>query len=179
MPPPPVFRTALNYGAISGMASFVFFLLLYFAGMFPLGYASWLGAWIPIVVMVMATKQYRTLNGGLINYWTAWRVGFLTAACGGFLFCLLVYIFGSVAVTDFLNQFKEYNMTLLEKSRDMSIEVLGEGMYESTLENLDKQTLSSVAMQEFMNKSLGGIITGFITAAILQRKSTIQNTSDL
>lgn len=160
MPPPPVFKTALNFGAISGMASFVFFLLLYFTGIFPLGYGSWLGAWIPVVVMIMATKSYRSLNENQISYWTAWRVGFLTAACGGFLFSLLVYIFGVVPVPDFLDQCKAYNLEMLEKTREMTIDVMGEKMYDATVENVEKQTLSSLAMQEFMNKSFGGMLVG-------------------
>jgi hypothetical protein len=170
MPPPPVFRTALNYGAISGLAGFAFFLLLYFVGIFPLGYGSWLGFWIPIVVMVMATKNYRELNGGYINYWTAWGVGFLTAACGGFLFGLLVYIFGKIGVRDFLDQYKAINLEAMEKSRALAVDFMGEKMYEDAVENLDKLTLSNVAMQEFMNKSFGGMLFGLITAAILQKK---------
>lgn len=171
MPPTPVFRTALNYGAISGISSFAFFVILYILGASPLGPASWLGAWIPVLFMIMATRQYRDHeNGGFISYWTAYRAGFLTAACGAFLFALLLYVFGKVIVPDFLSDYLAESLEAIEQSRKLTEDMFGENIYDEAVRNLEKMTLSRVAAQEFFSKSFGGLLVAFLTAAVLQKK---------
>lgn len=172
MPPTPVLKTALNYGAISGLCSFAFFLLLYFTGLFPLGPASWLGCWIPVVFMVFGTRHHRDheLNGN-ISYWTAFRGGFLVATCGGLLFALLLYLFGTVMAPGFTDMFKQESYNALEQTKSITESMLGKGMYDEAVRNIDKITLSSIAFQEFMYKSLGGLLAAFITAAAIRRSN--------
>jgi hypothetical protein len=176
MHPTSVFRTALNYGAINGLATFAFFLLLHYSGHFPLGPLSLTGIWIPIIAMVLSTKEVRNLNNGSISYWTAWRTGFLTVACGAFLFALLVYIFGMTIEVSFLDQYKSINAGIIEQGKEMGGgELLGEAMYEKALNDLDKMTLETLSFQEFFGKSFGGMFLAFITAAFLKRKQPDAN----
>ncbi len=118
----------------------------------------------------MATRYFRNHHGGVISYWTAWRVGFLTASCGGFLFALLVYIFGKVIVPDFLSQYQEMNLQAIEQTKPMTEGMFGEAMYNEAVSNLEKMTLGTIAFQEFITKSFGGIFVAFITAAAMQKK---------
>ena len=87
MQSPPVLKTALNYGALSGLVSFIVFLILYWMNFNPLGPSSWLGAWVPIIFMVLATRHYRNYeNGGFLMYWNGFRISFLTACAAAFVF---------------------------------------------------------------------------------------------
>ncbi len=167
---PPVIKTALNYGAMSGLGSFAMFLLLYWTSSNPLGQISWLGVWIPIVFIVLGTKHYRENEGlGYIRYWQAFRVGFLTAACGGFLFALLVWTFASVIDVNIVERFKEESLMYLEQSEQLSKSMFGDKLYDASIENIEKITTTSIASQEFWNKTFGGLIISFITAGILRK----------
>ncbi len=169
----PVLLTAMNFGAMSGLGSFLIFLLIYWTGTSPLGPASWLGSWIPVVFMVYATINYRDKeSGGTLSYWRSFRVGFLTAACGGFLFALLVYVFGMVIDPDMVDHFKQESLKYLQQTEDLSKSVFGEEIYDSSVENIEKLTLANICSQEFMNKTLGGLLTAFVTAAILKKSSS-------
>lgn len=174
---PSALKTALNYGALSGLAGFGFFLLLHFSGINPLGPASWMGAWVPVVFIVLSTRHFRNHEcGGYIEYWPAFRIGFLTAAAGGFLFALLMWAFGTVIDATLLTRFKEESLELLEQSAALSKSMFGESVYQQSLENLQKTDLTTLSIQEFMNKSLGGLLVALITAAIFRKQQpTIQS----
>lgn len=177
MEQPSVLKTSLNYGALSGLACFVFFLVLGRMVSNPLGISSWLGAWIPIVFMVLSTKHFRDHDcGGYITYWSAFRAGFMTAVAGGFLFALLVYAYGMVIDADLVERFKEENLRMIEESAQLSKSMFGEALYEKSIESLQQTTISTIASQEFMNKSLGGLLVALVTGAIFRKQQpTIQS----
>jgi len=169
---PPVFKTAMNFGAMSGLSCFAMFLILYFTGSNPLGQISWVGVWIPIVFIVLGSRHYRNHEGqGYISYWQGFRVGFLTASCGAFLFALLVWTFATVIDANIIERFKEESLLYLEQTEKLSRSVFGSSIYDASVENIEKITTESIAAQEFWNKTFGGLIVSFITAAFLRNNA--------
>ncbi len=171
MESPPILKTALNFGALSGVGSFVVFLILYALDKNPLGPASWAGAWIPVLFMVLATRYYRNHeNRGYISYWQGFRLGFLTASSGALLFGALSWLFVTVIDNSILDAFKQESLEALELTEGMMKSMIGESAFEQSVENINNMTMNDVATSDVFNKMLGGLLVAFITAAFLRRE---------
>lgn len=163
-------KVILNYGAMSGLSCFGFFLLLFTLGWNPLGQISWLGAWIPVIFIALSTGYFRDkLSGGYITYGHAFRIGFLTACCGAFMFDSLVYIFGTFINNTILDTYKTDMLTELEKTKSM----FGERFYELSMESLEKTTMYNIVSSDFFLKVLGGALTALITSGFYRKNKTI------
>lgn len=163
-------RYSMNYGAVSGMGCFAVFLLIYFSGINPLGNASWLAAWIPVVVICICTKQYRENElEGFITYGQAWNVGAFTGIFSGLLYALLVYIFLKVYDNNLIEAFREENIAQLETLSEEIKSMLGTTVYETTLEGYKRLDVKTVCSSDFFNKTIGAILVSLITAAIYKR----------
>jgi hypothetical protein len=159
-------KTAVNYGAMSGLASFIVFLALYFKGVNPLGNASWLGVWIPIVFIILSTKFYRTqCLEGFITYGQAMKIGLWTSFAAALLFSLLVYIFVTIIDGNVLELYKNEIRSGLEEIKYM----LSKQLYEQLMENNEKETIAMIAYKDFFMKMVGGLIVSFITSAMYRK----------
>src|SRR4051812_38544834 len=117
---PSPFKISLNYGAMSSVACFAMFLLIYWLGKNPLGPASWFAVWIPPVIIVMCIRYFRDqIRGGYISFGDAFFTGFLTAASCGLLYALMVYIFGTLIDSSILDGLKESSLAELEEGESM------------------------------------------------------------
>ncbi len=171
---PPIMRSALNIGALYGISSFVFFLLLYYAGLNPLGPGIWLGVWIPIVFTIWGIKFYRDQEcGGFVSYWRAFQTGVMTIMCGALLSALLLYIFGMIGAPDLLDNYKEQMLQGLEETETMMRSMMGDKVFDMTLENINQTTLATLASSDFFNKSLGGAFLSLVLAAFLKRNPPV------
>ncbi|MCC6385595.1 MAG: DUF4199 domain-containing protein [Bacteroidia bacterium] len=164
---PPRWRVALHYGALSGIGSFLIFIAIYLKGSNPLGIASWLGAWIPIVFICIATKYYRDrILGGFITYGNAFMIGVLTVFCASVLFALLIYIFGVFTNEAFIQVHIQETLANLDESKMF----IGSKLYKETLERVENMTLGEAIYQDLFSKMVGGVIIALITAAYYRRK---------
>ncbi len=151
---------------MSGIGCFVVFLILYYSGIHPLGNASWLSIWIPVVFICLSTSHYREHElEGFITYGAAYKTGFLTAMAGGVMYALLIYLFGTFIDATLAETYKTYMAEQLENTKGL----LSESRYEDTTENLGHSTMSSIAFGDFFTKTLGGFIVSFVTAAVYKK----------
>ncbi len=171
-----MFRYAVQFGGMMGVINFILFLLLYIMGFNPLGNASWLGAWIPVLVICISTKSYRENElEGFITYWQAYRTGFLTAVAGGLLSALLIFIFCTIYDNSIVEDFKNQTLTQMEMVETQMKSMLGSNMYEQTIQSYESITTQTVASGEFFNKVLCGIFVSLITAAVYKRDKPFFN----
>lgn len=156
---------------MSGLSLFLVFILLYFAGFNPLGGISWIGAWIPLVFIVIATKFIRDqVMGGFISYGIAFRTGLLTVFFSSLLYVLLVYVFGRLIDDSIVVMYQEE----IRKSAEEAQAILSDKMIDQVLEEAENVTMSSIALNDFTGKMTGGIIISLITAAFLMRKQPVE-----
>ena len=167
---PPITRTALNYGALSGLGSFAVFLILYFLGINPLGPSSWAGAWVPLLFMVLASRHYRNFeNGGYLIYWQAFRISLLTATAGGIVFGVLSWAFVKMIDPSILDTFKQQSLEALEMTEGMMKSMMGEAAYDQSIESINNMHMEDVAMSDVFYKMFGGLLSAFIIAAFMRR----------
>lgn len=164
----PLLKTAVNFGAMSGLGSFAVFLGLYYKGINPLGNASWLGAWIPVVFICIATKICRDrFLAGEISYGQAMKIGLTTAMAASFLFALLVYIFATLIDNNVITMYKNEFLQGMEDTKFM----FSDEMYEQTIESMDKITIINIAFTDFLAKMLGALLLTLVTAAIYRKQN--------
>ncbi len=160
-------KTALHYGALSGIGSFIFYMLLYFTGFGLFGSATLAGIWIPVLFIVLAIKFHRNENqGGFITFGKAFMMGLSTTLFSSALFALLFYLFGTLYDPGIVEMYKNQAALSLEEGKS----ILSEAMYEKALDSIDMVTLSSLAFSEAFNKILGGMLITLFAALIMKRK---------
>jgi hypothetical protein len=151
-------RTALKYGAITGVAVIVYSTVINIIGMAQNRLLTSLAFLILVVGIILALKDYRQQNTGFISYGEGLGTGMLIAAIVGLLasFFTLFYI-------EFIDN------SLLQESLDlMRAELENKGKSETEIEQ------AMVFAQKFMSPGfmfLMGIfsylITGFIISLIV------------
>lgn len=168
---PPILKTVLNFGALSGLGSFLVFLILYWLGYNPLGVASWAGAWVPVLFMVLASAYYRgNENGGYLYYWQGFRLGFLTACASALVYGGLSWAFVTMIDNSILDTFKQQSLEAMEMTEGMMKSMMGESAFEQSVETINNMKMEEVASSDILNKMLGGLLTAFITAAFMRRE---------
>jgi Protein of unknown function (DUF4199) len=168
-------KSSLNFGALSGLACFAVFLLLYFAAANPLGNSSWLAAWIPVVIICISTKHYRENElEGFISYGQAWNIGALTGIAGAILHALLMYIFLKVYDNSLVESFKAENIRQLESMESQLSNVFSSSVYDTALESYQRLDVKTVCSSDFFNKTIGAILVSLITAAVYKRNKPKQ-----
>ncbi len=163
-------KTALHYGAMSGLSVFLFFMVLYFGGMNIFGAASILGIWIPVIFIIIATKFHRDHNlGGAITYGQGFSIGLFTSLFSATLFGLAFYLFGTIYEGSLLSSYKTQAAISLEDGKG----ILSDALFEKAMDSIDLVTMSSLAFSESFNKLLGGGLVSLITAAIFRRTKPV------
>ncbi len=160
-----VYRTALYYGTLGGIAVFAFHILLYISHINIFGPASVLGIWIPVVFLVKATLFHRKQNlAGHMTYRQGISIGFFTTAFHVLLFGLAFYLFGVLYAGDLVEM---YRSSVLDSLQAGSV-YLSEKIINQTRDSIELTNIGNIAYGQAFLKLVGGIVTTFITAAIFR-----------
>jgi len=164
---PSTARIALKWGAILGVASIIFSLILFITdnvGNNGLGAISFV---LTIGGLVLAMRDFRTQNGGFMRYGQGLSTGTLTAGISGLLSSLFSVFYTTVIDTGVMER-------MVEKTRDK--------LEESGLpdEQIDQQIKFVEMFQSpgltFALGVIGAVIFGFllslVIAAIMKKEKT-------
>ncbi|HET6244845.1 MAG: DUF4199 domain-containing protein [Bacteroidetes bacterium] len=166
-------KTPLNYGSIAGVVAFSIFLIIYMLGYNPLGSYSWVGAWVPIVFIILGIKKHRDQNlEGFITYGQAFGMGFMITFIFASLFGLLVYIFGTVVDPGIVEMTRSESLEAMQQASDQMPQIFSEELYDKMIEQLEAITISSLSFSEFTNKLFWGIIISLLAAAFLKHSKS-------
>lgn len=170
----PYLKTSMQFGAYSGLSSFMFFMILYFVNSNPLGNKGWLGFWIPILFIFLGTKFHRDkVLDNQISYGQAFGLGALIALCASLLYALLVFLFGTVADPSIVDNYKAEAMQGMEEARKyLSSEKLLSAMDEAA-SKIEEMKIGELAQSIFLNGLIGGALVSLISSAILKKKKPL------
>lgn len=167
-------KTGLFYGLISGLGCFALFLLIYFIHKNPFGAWSWLGFWIPILLMILGTKAHRDKDlEGYITYGRAIAVSMLVAFSGAMVYEVLTFAFTTFIGDSVVTMHIDDSAAKIEQARPF----LNEKMYQKALTALEEmktnhmQALSQIIMSDFLWKIIGGFLVSLVVAALVKRNS--------
>jgi hypothetical protein len=167
-----VYRTALYYGTLGGIAIFIFYIVLYISNLNVFGPVSMLGIWIPVVFLVKATRFHRDHNlSGIMTYRQGLSIGFFTTAFYVILFGLAFYLFGVLYAGDLVEMYR----TAALASEKAGREVFSESIIDQTMESIELVNMATLAYSQAFLKLVGGILITLITAAIFCRSRQTTN----
>ncbi len=160
----------MQFGAYSGLSSFVFFLFIYFFTSNPLGNWSWLGGWIPVLFIVMGIKQYRDEHlEGYIRYWQGVGAGAFISTFACLIFAFTVFLFGTVGDPMILDNQKAEALQGIEKAKEYwTNESLINAMAEAE-SKISEMTMAEVSQSTFMNGLLWGLMVSLVVAGMMRK----------
>lgn len=155
---------SLKFGAYSAICSFVIFLSVYFSGYNPLGESSWLGAWVPLLFIIIGIIKLKRQQYDYLTFKQGFRTGFTITFSAGLLFASMVYIFGSLYAKDLIDMQKIETLDKMEQMKTF----FSERFYEELNKNMDEITMGTLVTSDFLSKLLGGTIISLIVSLFLK-----------
>ena len=109
-------RIALKWGVILGVALIIYSLFLYLTDNIGNTKLGWVSFALSIIGLVLAMRDYRTLNGGFMSYGEGLSVGTLTAGVSGLLSSLFSVFYTTVVDAGVMTRMVEKTREQLEDS---------------------------------------------------------------
>jgi hypothetical protein len=156
----------VNNGAILGVASIIFSLVLYASGnhLPPHWSASVVSLVLFVVLIVIGTKQFKAANGGFLTWGEGVKIGVGIAVLAGLIVVIYNYFFANYIEPDYMAQLMEIqNQAFLDQ-----------GMTEEQIEATNAMTSAFqspgvMAAVGIISYAIGGFIVSAITAAIMKK----------
>ena len=109
-------RLALKWGVILGVALIIYSLILYLTDNVGNNKLGWISFIISIGGLVLAMRDYRTLNGGFMSYGEGLSIGTLTSGVSGLLSSLFSVFYTTVIDTGVMERMVDRTRDQLEES---------------------------------------------------------------
>ena len=134
-------QLAYIYGGIAGVTSFIVFVILYIFGSNPFGNMSWLGAFIPILFIVMGTIKVREeLHEGYISYAQVFITSMIITVAWALIFAILAFLFIEFIEPNIIVWHIQDTLDNMEKASQF----LSEEMMEEAMEEIEKMGLFEI-----------------------------------
>ncbi|WP_234733491.1 DUF4199 domain-containing protein [Tellurirhabdus bombi] len=155
---PSTARLALKWGVIAGVVYIVYSTILYLTGLFSNQLASAFSMVLMILFIVLAMRDFRTLNGGYMSYGEGVSLGSLMSAISGLFSSTFNYIY-----TTFIDP--TIQQQVIDKMRE---QWEGQGMSDEQIEGMIEatQAFQSPGLT-FVFGVLGAILIGLIISLIV------------
>ena len=127
-------KPAVKFGLINGGLAILWSLVMYITGLNRHPNAQWfsmLQLIIPIILMTMVVKEYRsTIGNGWITFGKAFNQSFIVGLIGGLIGTAFYYIYITVIDPEFIDFQKSVQMEKMAE-RGMSDEMIEQGMQQA------------------------------------------------
>jgi len=155
---PSAARVALKWGAILGLVSIVYSLILFVTDMVGNSSLGFISILLSAGGMILAMREFRTLNGGFMAYGQGLSVGTLTAGISGLLSSLFSVFYTTVIDTGVMERMVNTTRDKLEES----------GLSDEQIEQQVKfiQMFQSPGLT-FAFGVIGAVIFGFLLSLVI------------
>lgn len=156
-------NVAVRNGVYMGITLVILNFILYFISIDALLMAGWIGFIVYIVFMVMAVREERSAQGGLMSFGEGFKSAFLTFAIGSLISVVFSYLLYNFIDPSIVDEIKDITAEQMEKVGEM----MGGGSdFEDQLEKaVDEINYTLPTM--LMGYLFSLIFPGAIIAAIL------------
>ena len=164
----PIRKIAVKYGLVLGgiLATYTYF--LFEANLTESGIVSNLDILFIIAVTILAFKEYKHLNKGLMYFGTAFRLGMMIFLISGFIIATFNYLY-----IEYVNQ--QCSAMLMDNvHKELEASNLPEGSIDSTMKFLEKYVINSkgIAAINFIIYAIIGLITTVVTGFFMKRNAS-------
>ncbi|MCB0645092.1 MAG: DUF4199 domain-containing protein [Saprospiraceae bacterium] len=160
---------SIKYGVYAGVALIVTDLILYLISPKAMIFASsWIALAVIIVSMVLATKEYKEANEGMLSFKEGFTASWLTYLFTGLITTVFAYLLYNFIAPDLLDEIKAISAESLEKMKGF----MGEDGYEAAMENLENESSMDIPslLISLALKYLMAAVPALIIAAVMKRE---------
>jgi hypothetical protein len=158
MEKPSTARIALKWGLITAILIIIYTVVLYITALFKNPSLSWISFLLLLLGVVMALREFKSLNNGYMSFSEGLGVGTLMSAVTGLLGSIFSFIYTNFIDTTIMQQMSDLQREQME-SRGLSSEQIDQAM-----EMAAKFTSPSII---FLFGIIGYVFFGFIFSLIV------------
>jgi len=167
----PLVRTALLAGIMTGAGCFIFSVLIYAVGMNPLMQHKFLFLPLYGIGMILAMRYYRINFGdGLMPTWKGIVIGLIINLMASALYAVMLYMLLSRIDDGMLKLYQQTAIVFFENNREEMIKNSSKEQFEAMRRNIDLMTPGAVAFDEWISKSMFGLILSVLTALAMRKR---------
>lgn len=168
---PTLLQHTLMYGAILGIVSIIYSLILYIAGFMPVNFkriiiSAVISIFITVIFVRYGMKSYRDRSlGGNITFGQAFITGFLIVFFSTVIYGIYNLIFNTVIDPEYMNR-------VMEATRNWTYDFMSnmgapEGQIEEAMERFDQQAAEMNPLKTFWQGLIWPLIFGVIISMIV------------
>ncbi len=162
---PSTYRIAIKWGIFLGLFSIVYSLFLFLTGNIGQSWTSIISIVISIGGLVLAMREFRTLNGGYMTFGEGTTVGTVAGIISGLLGTAFMWFYMNVIDTNMMATMSEKTREALEKQGSFSDEQIDQQM-----EMIGRfQTPGMMVGIGLVSAIIGSVILAMIVAAIMKK----------
>lgn len=161
-------RVALKFGIMTGVASVVFYTILYLTGLFLNPVASSFGYVIMIGGIFLSMKEFRTQNHGFMSYGEGLGLGTLTSAISAFVTITFDLVYKKFIDTTINQQIQDVTRSKFESQG------MDDTQIDGVIEMMDKMSSPGIVFfTGILATIMAGFIISLIVAAILKKSKPV------
>ena len=165
-----LWQFTMTYGAILGIVSIIFSIILYITGFMPYNFkriilTAIIGFTIMIIFIVVGTKTYRDkVLGGTISYGKALITGMLIVVFSTILGSFYNLIFNMFIDPEYTNKvFEATKSWMYDYMNNMGVP---DGQIEQAIDGIEEQQANYTPLKSFFQSLYFSVIVGFVLSLI-------------
>ncbi|MGV3560555.1 DUF4199 domain-containing protein [Larkinella arboricola] len=167
----PLLKLPVLFGLVAGVLCFIYFLVLYYLGIAPLGNVRVPDFGFQIIMMVAAVWYYRKHIGkGFLHLWEALTICYVVNTVGALLTAWLIYLFINFVDYDIFTRYLADMRQLITSTKGHLVESLGQAEYLQMLKNVDNITPETLVGDEISKKTVLAVLPVLIISLLFRRQ---------
>jgi hypothetical protein len=163
-------NVALKYGLIGGSLVIGLILFLYLMDKNPLSNARYSDLFVLLIFILFGIKEYRDVyNNKVLHFWQGMTVGTITVLVIAILSSVCIAVLCSLDM-ELLTSFVAEKIEFVNQNKASLIEAIDERAYLDTIRGLRETTVIDMALDDFLKKTLIGLILSIIISVIFRKK---------
>jgi hypothetical protein len=160
----------LKYGLIGGCLVIGLILFLYLMDKNPLSNARYSDLFVLLVFILFAVREFRDVhNNKVLHFWQGLSVGVITALTIAVMSSICIVVI-CLADRELLPAFVSEKIEFVNQNKTSLIETIDERAYSDTIRGLKETTITDMALDDFLKKTLIGLILSIIISVIFRKK---------
>lgn len=167
----PLLKLPVLFGLVAGVLCFLYFLVLYWLGIMPLGNVRVLDFGFQIIMMVAAVWYYRkNIGHGFLHLWEALTICYVVNTVGALLTAWLIYLFVQYVDPEVFTRYLAEMRELILSTKGRLVESLGQAEYLKVLKNVDTITPETLVGDEISKKTVLAILPVLIISLLFRKQ---------
>jgi len=114
MEKPSTARLALKWGIIASVLLSIYTVVIYMTGFFKIGPMSFLSYFILLIAIILAAREFRSLNNNYMSFGECLGLGTLLSAVTGVITSIFTYVYINMIDTTLMQQMEDLQREQME-----------------------------------------------------------------